>query len=75
MLNLTCKSSIHSIIPIHSIILRLTDMGRHVGYRMVDVFCWRERAPKRETRVVHVLWYIQKTVWKVSDVHYKYVSV
>ena len=43
-------------------------MGRHVGYRMVDVFCWRERAQKRETRVVHVLWYIQKTVWKVSDI-------
>lgn len=44
---------------------RLADLGRHVGFRMIDLLCWRDRNPKRETRIVNILWFIQKTVWKV----------
>lgn len=43
---------------------KLADLGRHVGFRMIDTLCWRDKIQKRETRVVHMLWYIQKTVWK-----------
>ena len=32
---------------------------------MIDILCWRDRAPKRETRIVNILWFIQKMVWKV----------
>ncbi len=32
---------------------------------MIDTLCLREKAPKRETKVVNMLWFIQKTVWKV----------
>ena len=45
---------------------RLADLGRHVGFRMIDVLCLREKTPKRETRLVNMLWFIQKTVWKVT---------
>lgn len=45
---------------------RLADLGHHVGFRMIDILCLREKTPKRETRLVNMLWFIQKTVWKVS---------
>jgi hypothetical protein len=32
---------------------------------MIDVLCLREKTPKRETRLVNHLLYIQKTLWKV----------
>ena len=32
---------------------------------MVDVLCWRERATKRETRLVNMLLFIKNNVWKV----------
>lgn len=43
---------------------KLADLGQHVGFRMIDVLCLREKTPKRETRLVNMLWFIQKTVWK-----------
>ena len=45
---------------------RLANLGHHVGFRMIDVLCLREKTAKRETRIVSTLWFIQKTVWKVS---------
>jgi len=44
---------------------RLAELGHHVGFRMIDILCLRERNPKRETRLLSILWFIQKTVWKV----------
>lgn len=49
---------------------RLADLGHHVGFRMIDVLCLREKTPKRETRLVNMLWFIQKTVWKVHITPY-----
>ena len=45
---------------------RLAELGQHVGHRMVDVLCWRERATKRETRLVNMLLFIKNNVWKVT---------
>ena len=45
---------------------RLSELGQHVGHRMVDVLCWRERATKRETRLVNMLLFIKNNVWKVT---------
>ena len=47
---------------------RLAELGQHVGHRMVDVLCWRERATKRETRLVNMLLFIKNNVWKVKGV-------
>ena len=33
---------------------------------MIDLLCWRDKSQRRETRIVHMLWFIQKTVWKVG---------
>jgi hypothetical protein len=43
---------------------KLSDLGKHAGFRMIDVLCLREKTPKRETRLVNHLLYIQKTLWK-----------
>ena len=36
---------------------------------MVDVLCWRDRATKRETRLVNMLLFIKNNVWKVHIVY------
>ena len=36
---------------------------------MVDVLCWRDRATKRETRLVNMLLFIKNNVWKARIVH------
>ncbi|XP_064386902.1 trafficking protein particle complex subunit 5-like [Halichondria panicea] len=43
---------------------KLSELGHHVGFRMIDVLALREKAPKRETKHVNMLWFIQKTLWK-----------
>ncbi|XP_065905570.1 trafficking protein particle complex subunit 5-like isoform X2 [Dysidea avara] len=43
---------------------RLAELGQHIGHRMVDVLCWRDRATKRETRLVNMLLFIKNNVWK-----------
>ena len=50
-------------------IYRLADLGHHVGFRMIDILCLREKTAKRETRLVNMLWFIQKTVWKVTSLY------
>ena len=50
----------------YNYLYRLSDLGRHAGFRMIDVLCLREKVPKRETRLVNLLLYIQKTLWKVN---------
>lgn len=47
-------------------LFRLAELGHHVGFRMIDVLCLREKTPKREIKLVNMLWFIQKTVWKVQ---------
>ena len=43
-------------------------MGHHVGYRMIDVLCPRDKGGRyRETRMVNMLLYIKTTLWKVSE--------
>ena len=47
---------------------RLAEMGHHVGYRMIDVLCLRDKGGRyRETRMVNMLLYIKTTLWKVSE--------
>ena len=43
---------------------RLAEMGAHVGQRVVDIHCVRDRNYKRETRLLNVLIFLKTVVWK-----------
>ncbi|CAB4012322.1 trafficking particle complex subunit 5-like [Paramuricea clavata] len=43
---------------------KLSDMGKSIGSRMLDVLVLREKGYKRETRIINVLLFIKTTVWK-----------
>lgn len=42
---------------------------------MVDVLCWRDRATKRETRLVNMLLFIKNNVWKVRATMVTYQQI
>ncbi|EEB07561.1 TRAPP complex subunit Trs31 [Schizosaccharomyces japonicus yFS275] len=43
---------------------RLNEHGFRVGQRLVELVVWRERSPKRETRVLGILQFIHSSLWK-----------
>ncbi|XP_028401143.1 trafficking protein particle complex subunit 5-like [Dendronephthya gigantea] len=43
---------------------KLSDLGKSIGSRMLDVLVLREKGYKRETRIINVLLFIKTTVWK-----------
>ena len=55
--------------------VRLAELGQHIGHRMADVLCWRDRATKRETRLVNMLLFIKNNVWKVCVEHTVFLLV
>ena len=45
---------------------RLSDFGRHVGIRLLDLIFFREKRDKREIKFLDQLNFIKKVVWKVK---------
>ncbi|CAO3673815.1 hypothetical protein G6F70_006870 [Rhizopus microsporus] len=43
---------------------KLNEFGYRVGFRMLELLTWREKAAKRETKVLGILYFIHSTVWK-----------
>ncbi|KAI8348925.1 NO signaling/Golgi transport ligand-binding domain-containing protein [Mortierella sp. GBAus27b] len=43
---------------------KLNELGYRVGIRALDLFVWRDKNSKRETRVLGMLYFIHTTVWK-----------
>ncbi|CAF1023821.1 unnamed protein product, partial [Didymodactylos carnosus] len=43
---------------------KLSDFGKHVGIRVLDLFFLRERKDKREIRLTEMLVFIKKNIWK-----------
>lgn len=43
---------------------RLNDFGYRVGWRMHELIVWREKNPKREIRLLGVLYFVHTNVWK-----------
>ncbi|KAG0557231.1 hypothetical protein M758_11G107300 [Ceratodon purpureus] len=43
---------------------RLEEAGYAVGIRMLELLCHREKANRRETRVLGILSFVHSTVWK-----------
>jgi len=43
---------------------RLEDVGHGVGVRLLEVLAYRERAGRRETRLLDILRFVHSTLWK-----------
>jgi hypothetical protein len=43
---------------------RLTDAGRHIGYRIIDLIVNREKNYRRETRIINMLMFIKTVFWR-----------
>ncbi|XP_014673325.1 PREDICTED: trafficking protein particle complex subunit 5-like [Priapulus caudatus] len=43
---------------------RLGDLGRHVGFRILDLMFVRERNYKREVKLLNMLLFIKSSLWK-----------
>ena len=52
------------ILSIH--LNRLSELGKQVGSRVLDVLVLREKGMKREVRVLNILLFIKSVLWKVS---------
>ena len=48
----------------HLIHIRLSEMGYHVGQRVVDILFIREKNYKREVRLINMLMFVKNSVWK-----------
>jgi hypothetical protein len=44
--------------------VRLNEFGYRVGLRMLELLVWRDRNPKREVRVLSILYFIHTALWK-----------
>ena len=44
---------------------RLSELGQHVGVRILDLLFIREKGLKRETKLLNILLFIKSNVWKV----------
>ncbi|GFU43130.1 trafficking protein particle complex subunit 5 [Nephila pilipes] len=56
-----CQSRVLSVPELQA---KLSEMGYHVGQRMVDTLFVRERNFKRETKLLNILIFIKTTLWK-----------
>lgn len=43
---------------------RLEDVGHGVGLRLLEILAYRERAGRRDTRLLDVLRFVHSTLWK-----------
>lgn len=43
---------------------KLNEFGYRVGSRILELLTWREKVPKREIKVLGILYFIHSTVWK-----------
>ncbi|XP_015927883.1 trafficking protein particle complex subunit 5 isoform X1 [Parasteatoda tepidariorum] len=56
-----CQNRVLSVPELQT---KLSEMGYHVGQRMVDTLFVRERNFKRETKLLNILIFIKTTLWK-----------
>eukprot|EP00057_Strongylocentrotus_purpuratus_P023743 XP_011678217.1 PREDICTED: trafficking protein particle complex subunit 5 [Strongylocentrotus purpuratus] len=57
-----CQNRVSSVPELQS---KLSDLGQHVGVRILDLLFIRERGLKRETKLLNILLFIKSNVWKV----------
>jgi hypothetical protein len=48
-------------------VLKLHGLGYDVGSRLLDLYVYREKNSKRETKLINMLLFIKSTLWKVRN--------
>lgn len=43
---------------------RLTDAGKHIGYRIIDLIVNRDKNFRRETKIINILMFIKTVLWR-----------
>ncbi|XP_074640512.1 trafficking protein particle complex subunit 5-like [Tubulanus polymorphus] len=56
-----CQNRVYTVPELQN---RLSDLGQHVGARILDVVFYREKNFKREVKVVNMLNFIKGNLWK-----------
>ncbi|KAK2173580.1 hypothetical protein NP493_866g01072 [Ridgeia piscesae] len=56
-----CQNRVYTVPDLQN---KLSEMGQHVGIRMVDLLVLRERGFKREIKLLSVLIFIKANLWK-----------
>ena len=56
-----CQNRVLSVPELQT---KLSELGYHVGQRMVDIMFVRERNYKRETKLINILIFIKNHLWK-----------
>jgi hypothetical protein len=56
-----CQSRVYTVPELQK---KLSEMGNHVGQRVVDMLFLREKNFKREIRLINMLMFIKTSVWK-----------
>ena len=49
---------------VHELNTKLAELGRFVGFRMVDLLFVREKNSRRETRLIGMLMFVKTVLWK-----------
>jgi len=66
-LDYSCRhSSRRMLIKLFSSVFRLSEVGKQVGLKVVDLIILREKNYKREIKLLHILLFIRSVVWKVK---------
>jgi len=56
-----CQNRVYTVPELQN---KLSEMGHHVGTRILDVLVVRERGFKRETKLLNMLLFIKSNLWK-----------
>ncbi|XP_052124379.1 trafficking protein particle complex subunit 5 [Frankliniella occidentalis] len=56
-----CQNRVYTVPELQT---KLAEMGQDVGSKVIDLFFVRDRSWKRETKLIHMLFFIKTTLWK-----------
>ncbi|PIK42528.1 putative trafficking protein particle complex subunit 5 [Apostichopus japonicus] len=56
-----CQNRVSTVPELQS---KLSELGYHVGIRMLDLIFIREKGLRRETKLLNILLFIKSNVWK-----------
>ncbi|CAH1251566.1 TRAPPC5 [Branchiostoma lanceolatum] len=56
-----CQNRVHTVPELQQ---KLSDLGQHVGFRILDTLFLREKNYKREIKLLNMLLFVKTTVWK-----------
>ncbi|XP_031565438.1 trafficking protein particle complex subunit 5-like [Actinia tenebrosa] len=56
-----CQNRVYTVPELQT---KLSELGQHVGTRILDVLVLREKGLKREVRVLNILLFIKSVLWK-----------